>query len=68
MSFVIACLVIYAISALGVHYFLKDATGVTADEKSLFRFVTFCPILNTTILLGYFIVRGFYTVLYIVLK
>lgn len=61
MSFLIACLIFYAVSALGVYFLLKDAVGITADEKSLFRFVTFCPVLNTTILMGYLIIMGFYT-------
>lgn len=60
MSFLIACLIFYAVSALGVYFLLKGAVGITADEKSLFRFVTFCPIINTTLLTGYLVFRAFY--------
>jgi len=61
MNLLLACLIFYVVSALGVYFLLKDAAGVTADEKSLHLFVTFCPVLNTTILMGYLIITGFYT-------
>ena len=61
MNFLLACLIFYVVSALGVYFLLKDAVGVTPDEKSLHLFITFCPGLNTAILIGYLIIVGFYT-------